>query len=269
MPKTEAQMLEEARKLADAGVSPELQNSITSNLKKEAEDKARQIQQNAALQRELKGKGEEQKKTALSAEKWRTLISEADNLVKSGQNGFDNFISAMSKAWAMYGHLFDAMHASNPVGSAVGWVYDKARSSELKLGKLGKLGDVVKGIEQAFHPVKPEPITLPELHQYVEFGDDNKLNLDSLKKNFLRSDNKPLEEVEVEHFQVGVIAWLMERGYSPDPATPNQYINNDTHNRLTKNEFIRLRDDEDHGLNKYLASAFDMKFKQTPPSPAP
>ncbi|ETO93280.1 hypothetical protein [Legionella oakridgensis] len=102
------------KKKADEALLRELKEVREFIRAKMEENAKRELQESqiGALERRAR----REKKTAHADEKWDELAKAADALIAEGQNGFDNWVSAMSRIVGLCKKLGTAMAASDPMG---------------------------------------------------------------------------------------------------------------------------------------------------------
>lgn len=113
-------------------------------------------------------------------------------------------------------------------------------------------------------------VELPDLLNYVEFADDDTLDIASIGKNLSRKDGKAFTPALAAEFEktmeLGVKVWLDDNGYIPDPRTPNGFISKPNaataQRRLTKAGFEALRDDPNHSLASFLSDTYEWNIEQ-------
>lgn len=130
-----------------------------------------------------------------------------------------------------------------------------------------------KGLRALFNkftltdPSKPE-VVLPLLVHNVDMNEDNELKIAPLvsedgSSSGLDEENKEFNDSIQDCFTKGVEAWLKEgHGYTRIDGT--QKFKNADGTELTKEEFEKLKNHEENGLDAYLSGKFDLSFKPGP-----
>lgn len=196
---------------------------------------------------------------------WAKLKARVDNIVGKGQNGYDNFYSAISDQLQLAMLLHDAIRASDLPGYL--WT------------TLAPFGGMAKNWAVDKFSTEPKP-TLPTIQYSAEF-EDNKIAFDPFK-DLRRTDGQPLFTAKTapdmvktfptmkEDFDVGIALWLGQHGYKPG-AEPGVYLNMHDDAPLTKKQFEKLRDNPDEGLslNAFFSKNLDLDCKYGQPAPTP
>ena len=239
----------------------DLKKALEAELVAEAREKQNKIKQ-AAIGYAAMGRKEQRIRDSAAADVlWADLDKMAASTVEGGQKGYDTWLSSIGSILELCHKLRAALHADNPIKSVANMIYDKAAPI------AGTLTDMaVSKVTDKF--CAAPKVTLPSLHQYVDFTDDGKLDVSSLAKNLVRSDGKPFTQPQKDilnnGFQKGIEMWLELNGYKKDPAPgkKNCFVNEIDETALTKAKFEEMRDDPATGLNKFLSGEFDMNFVQ-------
>lgn len=188
-----------------------------------------------------------------------------------GSKGYDSFLSGMLSIVSHCHFIAEA----NPLGRLIGGVAGAGASGiEWALKKVGidediSFGAVKDAILTSLEKKTPlKPVTLPDLQHFVEFTDQNKLNIASMGKNMRRLDGEEITADQETEFQgvmeKGVKLWLDKCGYQPVAGKYDEFVYKTDGSQLTQAQFEALRDDADHGLNVFLSGAFDMDMEQAP-----
>ena len=236
----------------------ELENSILEERRLAAEisQMAKQKSVDARKINQAQRAGNRELTSAKADELWDELLKKANELISSGQNGFDNWVAGMSQIVILGKKLNAAMAASDPIGKLAGIVYESLLAGGYK----------VKDFIDAATTKAPDN-TLPELTGSIEFTDDNQLDNNSIRENLERSDGKPVRPEQAVLVKTAVIAWLKDvhkyEGHADHPDEFYKKQDDGTLKQLTKDHFNDLRDG-DKGLNDYLSKRFGMEFKSTP-----
>lgn len=101
---------------------------------------------------------------------------------------------------------------------------------------------------------------LPSLQHHVHYTDEHTLKIEPL----VRADEKNVVRNMNDFFKEGIVEWLNELGYDPDPAVENGFFNRLTAAKLTQDEFNRLKADPDRGLEHFLSEGSDLSFVEEP-----
>ena len=220
-------------------------------------------------------------KDDVAKEKTDKAIENQINDIKrlDDSKGYDSFLSGML---AIVGHCHLIAEA-NPLGRLIGsvagagasameWALKKAnlmdQDTEISLGAAKDA--ILTSLEKK---TPPKQVKLPDLEHFVEFTDQDKLNIASMGKNMRRSDGEEITADQEAEFQKvmekGVTLWLDKCGYLPVAGKNDEFVSKTDGSHLTQAQFEALRDDPDHGLNVFLSGAFDMDMEQAPgPRPA-
>jgi hypothetical protein len=268
---------------------PNKDTRIIDNIRRQKE-KLEELKADARLKEEKEMKSmhraaKNEKKQHAHDEAWNRLKEASKELDEKGQNGYDTWVAAMS-AILMHTKLIAAV---NPIGSLVSGLAGVAltliKRGTQKEGKPGKdwsLGAIIDNTISDLSNKGPAPVDLSdfELQHFVEFTDTHTLDIASLSKNLRRSDGVDFtpeqEEIFKDSLHEAMKLWLDNQGYQPDPATPPNtlatafVLKTDHTQRLEKDVFEGLRDDETRGLNEFFSGRFDVTFGQASgPKPSP
>lgn len=212
-----------------------------------------QIQRKRDEERQIQALAKQGEKEALQPEieeKWKAVDKAATELLEKGYQGYDNFVSAYSQILGLCAKLFEAIAASNPVGTIADTAFDK-----LILPKIHNIEDSLRNKYK----------NLPTLEvKGVEYTDDNKLDLSALSVS--ASDGSVLPKETDDFFKQGVKSWLLKNGYSQS-AQDNNVFKNSNGAELTKDKFEELLADPEKGLGKYLGDDFQVKVDYQAPRP--
>lgn len=228
-----------------------------------------------------------QERCELSDKEWAKVREAAQRLLQSGQEGYDNYMSAMSKIlqtaeqrnkWLLsHNNIGDFLYHSIPGVLAMPLVM--VGLLERTENFLGVLGTFLIGSDR-----------LPALNYSVGFNDDNTLVIYNLTRdnhtsfnprgairNLVRGNmESDLTKDEMLAFQALVVAFLSTKGYEPNPAHPGKFNNTTNGLELTKGEFNRLVDEYAADLRAYLRDALKgdpsrgikgIEVNELPPSP--
>lgn len=225
-----------------------------------------------------------QQRSELSDKEWAKVREAAQRLLQSGQEGYDNYMSAMSKIlqtaeqrnkWLLsHNNIGDFLYHTIPGVLAMPLVVLGLMQPEQNL--LEVIGTTLIGSDR-----------LPSLNYCVGFNDDNTLNILQLTRdnhtglnpraairNMLRGNMETqLTEDEMLAFQALVVAWLEKNGYKPDSDHPGKFKQNGTGAELTKARFEELADKQSNELLTYLKKELQngsqsIEVNELPPSPS-
>lgn len=115
--------------------------------------------------------------------------------------------------------------------------------------------DTVVPAPKGLNPETP----MPSLQHYVHFSEDNTLQVEPL----VRSDNGNTRNLNT-FFKEGVVHWLGEQNYIPDPEVPNGFVHQNTNVKLTKPVFDELKANAEHGLAHFLSGSCELSFEERP-----
>lgn len=243
--------------MTNPATPPTPEQVLNANLKKrlieEEFERQANLRNTTRQLRTLEKGAKQEKSTAYAAEKWEEVYKSGVELVKRGQQGYDNWVAAMSQILIACTEANQAISASNPLGSAVDFIYENALA-------IGYAKTDPKTSAEA-------NIQLPkdfEIQYAVQFTDDNQLNIPLIENSLTRKDGKKLGAEEKQIFLTGVIAWLNVHGYGPlKDGESWQFMNkNNPQEILTKDNFDKLRDDAINGLKVFLSGAADFAFEE-------
>lgn len=235
-----------------------LKQSIADELLQEQRRHAREL---SAMRRQAS----HEKATVYANEQWAKVEENAQNLLKDRQYGYDQFHTAMSQLCIYCLDLARALHASNPVGSLLIQVGEQVA---LPIGYRIK-DSITDRLSKSSNDPLPVVIQNSVTFRHNEQRNCDELDVSAIQRNLVRSDGKPISQEQMLMFLGGVTAWLNIRGYHADTRENHQYQYLDAQNNpLTVETFNQLRDDPEHGLQKFLSGHFDMEFEQhLAPSP--
>ncbi len=239
----------------DDQIKKVIENQIRGELLQKQAKLKNEAQNTRAYQRAAKS----EKKHAIAREEWDTFDKHIKERIATGQQGYDTWVAAMSSIVILCRIFINALDASDPLGSIFGW-------------GAGKASDIYHSLADGANVTEEEiKKNLPDLQHYVEFTDDDKLNIASLSKNMRRSDGRDFPPEVKEVFQVGMQTgmelWLGQHGYHLQANTRDVFV--DEHGtQLTKALFEELRNEPHYGLDEFLSGRFDMNFQRaTGPRP--
>lgn len=245
---------------------------IRAKMKKNADLHAKELQAQGQ-----ESAGRKQVEEARVREEWKKVGEHGTDLINSGQQGYDNWISAMSQLCKGC-KLINSAIASSFIGSPKSFVAGvktgvealrsmKGGFDNKKLQSEANAYDEEDKVKRAKKAAELD-VRLPDLEQLVEFTDKDKLDINSIDRNFKRKDDKPFSAEEKREYNgmlwKGVNAWLTlnqchrnrDNTLTFAPGHP------DAGKKLTKADFEALRDDPHRGLNEFLCGRFDMHFEQ-------
>ena len=244
---------------------PDKDDQIKKAIEEQVEDdllkKQTRLKDEAQQDRTLHRAAKSETKHAKSKAEWDTFSEHVKERIKSGQQGYDTWVAAMSSIVILCKLFVNAADASNPLGSLLSW--GAGKTSDI----YHRIADGAKVTDQEVRE------SLPDLLHYVQFTDDDKLNIASLSTNMRRTDGRdfPPQVKEVFEYSMkeGMKIWLGNNGYQLRAGTGDVF--EDSHGtQLTKDAFEALRDDPDAGLDEFLTGRFDMNFQRsTGPKPSP
>ena len=225
--------------------------------------------QEKALKRAAEGE-EEDAKIDIAVE---ALMKDA---AEAKQAGYDTFISAMMHIVNSCRLLMEAKFLNSFVKGVLGTAHSVVKAGVDKMvgGDSGmdlSPGAMMDGLT-TYLSAETRPATLPDMYHFVEFTDNDKLNIASLSNNMCRSDGEKFtpeeESVMKKCLKRGVEAWLENRGYELQAGSQDVFVPTAAHlaahggvagTPLTKAEFEALRDDPNYGLEQYLSGKFDVQ----------
>lgn len=200
------------------------------------------IDHKAAL-REVKATKEAgyyQEKSMAADKEWAKVRERAQQLLYAGQEGYDNFMSAMSKILQIAEQRNKALFAHNDI------LHFFYRTVPNWIGT-----NVLLGSDR-----------MPGVNYSVDLNDDNTLNIQNLTRsnhdtkaasynlrgslrNLVRGNMEAeLTKDEMLTFQALVVAWLeTKHGYEPDASFPGKFIKKGTGEELTQKMFRQLMDE--------------------------
>lgn len=253
-----------------------LKKNMTEDLQKQQKDKQ---DQSIAQTLETKKKVRAGRREAAEKEhvkKVDKMLESAEHM-KNDSKGYDSFLSGMLSITAHCRLIADA----NPLGSlikgvaglpasALEWGIEKIWEQDVEVS-LGSIKDSLGTRADALPEVK-----LPNLLHYVEFTDNDELNIATIGKNMRRSDGKPFTAVQEQAFadtmNRGMELWLEANGYKrsiANQAKPNGFVSTTDGKALTKAGFEALRDDPQKGLNQFLSGTYGMDIEMADGPRAP
>lgn len=232
-------------------------DAAENNRKRQEDIDIREANRAAEMDKAIKKqyrKGEKGEDVAI----WDDAIRQAEHAISKEQTSVHDWRSSMIALLQMLAPMVKAMDASLSV--QIRQPLKGALVDNLLLGVIYDRG-LVGAVNGVKHLVSGDkPIELPALIHKVTFTDDNKLQVDKL----VRADN-PGEMATLDVlFKKGVVQWLEDNGYTPDPTDEDKYVDRQGH-QLTQADFERLKNDPVDGFANYLEEeAPDLTFSPRP-----
>ena len=223
--KTQQELLAEANKnkqlgkKADKDFGTALQESINYKA---------QLRQAKALKKEAHF----QDLNAQAEEEWKIVLKKADDLLHSGQQGFDSWVSAMSSVVQTSEQRNKAIFSHNSIAHFLYRQMPEFVGTHIILGQD----------------------TLPGIEYFVDFDDEGTLNIKNLMvashglnpraalRGLVRGAAiDVLSPDQILTFQAMVAAFLKEEGGCvPDEANPGKFLDKDTKKTQTKETLNNL-----------------------------
>jgi len=228
--------LKRAQVLEDA-----IQQSVPANQRRRQNDKAQ--------------------RSAEAAQLYEDLIKAGNEVVSSGQKGYDNYTSCMGAVLELCHKMAAALRANNIITATIHKVVDAIMPTVETLGIKLKHG--------TWEKLFTSKVTLPSLQHNVECSPEGKITVKPV------TDNLPIElpddkkEIINTAFEQGIEAWLKELGYEPVSGQEGKYKEIGSDTLLTQAKFTALKNDPDTGLDSFLSGRFKMTVEAAPSSPSP
>lgn len=187
---------------------------------------------------------------------WENVLRQAERAIHSEQNSYNDWRSAMMSLLTMYSGMVKASNQASSEWLAPTFTQIKqvVRDS-LAIPLKDKFLDFLKGDPK---------VDLPLLIHKTTLTDDNKLDL-----GLSSSDANEMSEELKRSFEMLVDLWLVDNGYSAKEAGPGEdkeavkgiYVKSGTDEVLTKDAFVKLKEDEEHGLDQFLNADTKLRFQ--------
>ncbi|WP_131783040.1 hypothetical protein [Legionella gresilensis] len=176
---------------------------------------------------------------------WELIKSKAKEFTTpSGQNSYIEWHTGIMEIFAAMCTLSKASyHSPSLVKEGLTWV-----------------GEAVKN---KLHKKPSEPIKFD-----ISVDDNGVLKTQLYLNNKLVSPDDPKQEAIKQYFDMGVAAWLEQRGYTVDKDT-GVVTNAQTNEKMTTAKFKEVNQDDDEGLKAFFSGTYKLNIDKAPDAPSP